>query len=256
MNSEYVYIRVITSTSKVCWGFIINILVFLFSRKKNQKNCKFITLSKGFHAFALVDQRHFSTDFAIYLKLRFCIENQWEIFYWKSIDLPASKTSGFPLISYKGIFKDIFLLILLYFWNSHFILKTNTKVPFLFEEMKSPYFIWRIESPFFYLKKLNSLFLIEQLKVPFFIWNLIPFFYLKKLKVLILFDEMKTPYFIWRIKSPFFIWRIESPFFIFRNLIPFFIWRSGKPLFIWRNREPPFYLTKWKAKVKIIVYYF
>ena len=159
MNSEYVYIRVITSTSKVCWGFIINILVFLFSRKKNQKNWKFITLSKGFHAFALVDQRHFSIDFAIYLKLRFCIENQWEIFYWKSIDLPASKTSGFPLISYKGIFKDIFLLILLYFWNSHFILKTN------------------IQESLFYLKKWNPLILFEELKVPFFIWkNWIPFF--------------------------------------------------------------------------------
>ena len=28
----------------------------------------------------------------------------------------------------KGIFKDIFLLILLYFWNCHFILKTNINV--------------------------------------------------------------------------------------------------------------------------------
>ena len=28
----------------------------------------------------------------IYMKLRFCIENQWKILYWKSIDLTASKT--------------------------------------------------------------------------------------------------------------------------------------------------------------------
>ena len=82
--------------------------------------------SKSFHAFALADQRHFSIDFAIYLKLLFCIENKWKFFYWKSIDLPASKTSGFPFIFYTGIFKYIFLLILPYFWNCHFILKTIT----------------------------------------------------------------------------------------------------------------------------------
>ena len=49
------------------------------------------------------------------------------MFYWKkTIDLSASKTLGLPFIFYIGIFKDIFLLILLYFWNCHFILKTNT----------------------------------------------------------------------------------------------------------------------------------
>ena len=82
--------------------------------------------SKRFHAFGLVDQRHFSIDFATYLKLLFCIENQWRFLSWKSIDLPASKTSGFPFIFYIEIFMYIFLLILSYFWNCHFILKTNT----------------------------------------------------------------------------------------------------------------------------------
>ena len=82
--------------------------------------------SKRFHSFALVDHRHFSIDIAIYLKLLFCIENQWKFFYWKSIDFPASKTTGFPFTFYIGIFKYIFLLILLYFWNCHFcLLKIN-----------------------------------------------------------------------------------------------------------------------------------
>ena len=31
-------------------------------------------------------QIHFSIDFAILLKLPFCIENQYKFFYWKSID--------------------------------------------------------------------------------------------------------------------------------------------------------------------------
>ena len=57
-------------------AFLLILLPFFFLEKKNQKKCKFITLSKGFHAFALVDQIYFSIDFAIYLKLRFCIENQ------------------------------------------------------------------------------------------------------------------------------------------------------------------------------------
>ena len=96
---------------------IENQLVFasiIFLLKINTKfSIEFITLSKHFHAFALVDQRHFSINFAIYLKLRFCIENEWSFFYWKSIDLPASKTLGFPFIFYIGIFKEIFLLILL-----------------------------------------------------------------------------------------------------------------------------------------------
>ena len=45
------------------------------------------TLSRHFHEFVLVDHRHFSIDFAIFLKLWFCIENQGNIFHWKSIDL-------------------------------------------------------------------------------------------------------------------------------------------------------------------------
>ena len=40
--------------------------------------------------------------------------------------MPASKTLGFPFTFYIGIFKYIFLLILLYFWNCHFcLLKIN-----------------------------------------------------------------------------------------------------------------------------------
>ena len=67
-------------------AFLLILLPFFFLSKKNQKYCKFITLSKRFQAFALVDQRYFSIDFATLLKLPFCIENQYKFFYWKSID--------------------------------------------------------------------------------------------------------------------------------------------------------------------------
>ena len=54
-------------------AFLLILLPFFFIEKKNQKNYKFITLSKRFQAFALVDQRYFSIDFAIFLKFRFFI---------------------------------------------------------------------------------------------------------------------------------------------------------------------------------------
>ena len=121
-------------------------------------------------------------------------------------------------------FKKIFLMLFIdslrqsflqFFWSPVY---KPWKVPFLFEEMKSLYFIWRIESPFFYLKKLNFLFLFEEMESPFFIWrNEIPLFYLKKWKSLFLFEEIEFPFFIEEIESPFFIWRNEIPLFYLKN---------------------------------------
>ena len=76
--------------------------------------------------FALVDQRYFF--------YWFCYIFEIAILYWKPMRNFLLKINWFT--SFKnfrislnfliGIFKDIFLLILLYFWNCHFILKTNT----------------------------------------------------------------------------------------------------------------------------------
>ena len=64
----------------------------------------------------------------------FCYIFEIAILYWKPMRNFLLKINWFA--SFKnfrislnfliGIFKDIFLLILLYFWNCHFILKTNT----------------------------------------------------------------------------------------------------------------------------------
>ena len=116
--------------------------------------------------------------------------------------------------------------------HSLFFLK-KLKVPFLFEEIKSLYFIWRIksplflfekiESPYFFLKKLNPFILFEELKVPFFIWRnwkslfylkkLIPLLYLKNLKSPFLFEKVKVLFLFQEIKPLDFIWRIKSPIF-------------------------------------------
>ena len=71
-----------------------------------------------------------------------------------------------------GIFKDIFLLILLYFWNCHFILKTNH---FSIENQL-------VFASIIFLLKINTEFSIE-LPVHFqpalLYWKLIQFFLLK-----------------------------------------------------------------------------
>ena len=67
----------------------------------------------------LVDHRHFSIAFAIFLKLWFCIENQGKIFHWKSIDFCQHH---FP----KENQYKMFYWICRTFWTCDFVLKTNT----------------------------------------------------------------------------------------------------------------------------------
>ena len=122
--------------------------------------------------------------------------------------------------------------------------------------MKSLYFIWRIESPFFYLKKLNSLFLFEEIESPFFIWrNEIPSFYFKNWKsISLIIEEIDFPYFIWRnwkslflfeeIEFPFFIWINWNSLFIWRNEIPLFYFKNSKFLFLFEETDVPFFKLK------------
>ena len=109
----------LSSTSRaknmVTGGFLL-----LSSFQKSQKNCNFITLSKRFHAFALVDQRYFSIDFATLLKLQFCIENQYKFFYLK-INIFLNATFFY----WKSIQK--FLLNLQYILNLRFCIEKQYK---------------------------------------------------------------------------------------------------------------------------------
>ena len=63
----------------------------------------------------LVDHRHFSIAFAIFLKLWFCIENQGKIINWF---LSASFSQGKSIQNVLWIYST--------FWTCDFVLKTNT----------------------------------------------------------------------------------------------------------------------------------
>ena len=73
----------------------------------------------------LVDQRYFSIDFAIYLKLQFCIENQRQFFNVGNINTFARsfKTLGFPLNDgFRTFFHDFKYLNICSFFIIEFYL--------------------------------------------------------------------------------------------------------------------------------------
>ena len=158
--------------------------------------------SKRFHAFALVDQRHFSIDFAIYLKL---------LLYWKAMKFFLLK------INWLSSFKNyrISLHFLYRDFQIHFSLDFAIllKLPFLSIENQ---LIYQLQKPL--RQRFLQYFWSPYLKK----WN-IPLIYLKNWKSLFLFEEIEFPFFIWRNwKSLFLFEEIESPFFIWRNEIPLF----------------------------------
>ena len=83
--------------------------------------------------------KYFNWKSVCFGPLHFSTENQYDYhrqdcLYWKSMKMcllkinwfaSFKKTLGFPFTFNIGIFKYIFLSILLYFWNCHFVLKTN-----------------------------------------------------------------------------------------------------------------------------------
>ena len=80
----------------------------------------------------------FSIDFAMYLKLRFCIEIQRQFFYIGNLNTFArsSKTLGFPLLIYIGILKAFSLLqnfrislVILYRDFKYFCQLQNFRIP-------------------------------------------------------------------------------------------------------------------------------
>ena len=112
--------------------------------------------------FLLKINTKFPIEFTVHFELLFddrkalfYIENQYKYFNWKSVCFGplhfstenqynihrheckdfhcqnhkicvVKKSDKISLYFYIGIFKYIFLLILLYFWNCHFVLKINT----------------------------------------------------------------------------------------------------------------------------------
>ena len=81
-------------------AFLLILLPFFFIEKKNQKNYKFITLSKRFHEFALVDQRYFFYWFCYIFEIAILYWKPMRNFLLKIIDLPASKNLGFSSFLY------------------------------------------------------------------------------------------------------------------------------------------------------------
>ena len=120
----------------------------------------------------------------------FLLKNNWFVSF---------KNFGLPFIFKMGIFKDIFLLILLYFWNCHFLLKTNKH--FSIENQL-------VFASIIFLLKINTKISIE-LPVHFqpaiLYWKRIQFFLLK---------------INWVFSASFFYWKLEVIFL----LILVYIW--------------------------------
>ena len=114
----------------------------------------------------------------------FLLKNNWFVSF---------KNLGLPFIFYIGIFKDIFLLILLYFWNCPFLLKTNTH--FSIENQL-------VFASIIFLLKINTKISIE-LPVHFqpaiLYWKRIQFFLLK---------------INWFFSASFFYWKLEVIFLL------------------------------------------